>query len=192
MKPKTNPSVKKLVEDNRLPEPENSPALYIDDLVTHYDFAQFLKNLGFIHDWTSRYCKDEGIIYTTTYDWRKHIRSDTNRIERIFIIDISTLNGIGPSHELVYIFASCELVRYSISEGGLKFEVNYSAFIPPAIPNSVYVDYTVKDFVLNVIAMMKKIVPGQSDEESSKLLKAIEHQFKEIDQSQNKNTNENH
>ena len=183
MKTINNLLTKRLTEEEMYPEPKNEPASYMDDLVTHYDFAQFIKNLGFIHEWTARYCKDEGIIYTANYDWRKHIRSDTNRIERIFKIYISTLNGIGPSHELVYIFASCELVRYSISEGGLKFEVNYSAFIPPAIPTSVYVDYTVKDFVLNVLALMKKkITPEQSDEESSNLVKAIEQQFKEINQ----------
>jgi hypothetical protein len=174
--------IKRLTEEEMYPEPENAPASYMENLITHYDFAQFLKNLGFKYGWTTLASTDEGIIHQATYDWRKNTKSTTDHIERIFKISIGTLNGTGPSHELVHIYAPCTLTRYSHIEHSLKFAVSYAALIRPAIPNSAYVECTVKDFVVNVLALMKKIVPQQSDEESSKLLKAIKHQFKEINQ----------
>jgi hypothetical protein len=144
--------------------------------------VEFIESLGFNYKWIAFDTNDERKIYKEAYEWSENTISSTDSIERIFKIDISTLNGIGPSHELVYIFTSCKLTRYSYIERGVKFKVTYNARILPAIPNSVYMDYTAKDFVLNVLSLMKKITPEQSDEESSKLLKAIEHQFKEINQ----------
>jgi hypothetical protein len=177
--------IKRLTEEEMSSEPENEPISYMDDFITHYDFVEFIESLGFNYKWIAFDTNDERKIYKEAYEWSENTISSTDNIERIFEIVIRFLNGEENSTKLISIYASCSVYRYSLIERSVKFNVTYSALIRPAIPNSPYMDYTVKDFVLNVIALMEKITPEQSDEESSKLLKAIEHQFKEIDQSKN-------
>jgi hypothetical protein len=121
-------------------------------------------------------------IHHASYECRKKTTSNKDNIEQIFGINIHTLDGDKPSNKLAFINAAYTLTRYSRIKHGLKFNVNYSAFIPPAIPNSVYVYYTAKDFVLNVLALMEKITPEQSYKENTTIIREIERQFKEIHQ----------